>query len=155
MAKLLHRYLKTLTVQTTNADMLGVRRNLFSCVLQCTCSRDMVKISMDPFVRRFQPDRFQAWTQGKDQCTLDHTLATPSTTPELQSWTQRRRRKTPAMKRYNADNGVNGVLGGIALKHLIKVFKRDLRGVFISASNLRRSLWQSVVFLFKLERRCL
>uniref|UniRef100_A0A672MQC4 [histone H3]-trimethyl-L-lysine(9) demethylase n=1 Tax=Sinocyclocheilus grahami TaxID=75366 RepID=A0A672MQC4_SINGR len=51
---------------------------------QCTCSKDMVKISMDPFVRRFQPDRYQAWTQGKDSCPLDHTLATPSTTPELQ-----------------------------------------------------------------------
>uniref|UniRef100_A0A672MSK8 [histone H3]-trimethyl-L-lysine(9) demethylase n=1 Tax=Sinocyclocheilus grahami TaxID=75366 RepID=A0A672MSK8_SINGR len=45
---------------------------------QCTCSKDMVKISMDPFVRRFQPDRYQAWTQGKDSCPLDHTLATPS-----------------------------------------------------------------------------
>ncbi|XP_067297835.1 lysine-specific demethylase 4C isoform X2 [Pseudorasbora parva] len=63
---------------------------------QCTCSKDMVKISMDPFVRRFQPDRYQAWTQGKDPCSLDHILATPSTTPELQSWLQRRRRKAPS-----------------------------------------------------------
>ncbi|TSN95716.1 Lysine-specific demethylase 4C [Bagarius yarrelli] len=59
---------------------------------QCTCSKDMVKISMDPFVRRFQPDRYQAWTQGKDSCSIDHTLATPSSTPELQSWIQRRRK---------------------------------------------------------------
>ncbi|NP_001077320.1 lysine-specific demethylase 4C [Danio rerio] len=63
---------------------------------QCTCSKDMVKISMDPFVRRFQPDRYELWTQGKDSCSLDHTLPTPSTTPELQSWLQRRRRKTPS-----------------------------------------------------------
>ncbi|XP_016369416.1 lysine-specific demethylase 4C-like isoform X2 [Sinocyclocheilus rhinocerous] len=63
---------------------------------QCTCSKDMVKISMDPFVRRFQPDRYQAWTQGKDSCPLDHIWATPSTTPELQSWLQRRRRKAPS-----------------------------------------------------------
>uniref|UniRef100_A0A672MLI1 [histone H3]-trimethyl-L-lysine(9) demethylase n=1 Tax=Sinocyclocheilus grahami TaxID=75366 RepID=A0A672MLI1_SINGR len=67
---------------------------------QCTCSKDMVKISMDPFVRRFQPDRYQAWTQGKDSCPLDHILATPSTTPELQSWLQRRRRKAPSTSRY-------------------------------------------------------
>uniref|UniRef100_A0A671KD18 [histone H3]-trimethyl-L-lysine(9) demethylase n=1 Tax=Sinocyclocheilus anshuiensis TaxID=1608454 RepID=A0A671KD18_9TELE len=66
---------------------------------QCTCSKDMVKISMDPFVRRFQPDRYQAWTQGKDSCPLDHILATPSTTPELQSWLQRRRRKAPSTTR--------------------------------------------------------
>ncbi|XP_062864359.1 lysine-specific demethylase 4C [Trichomycterus rosablanca] len=60
---------------------------------QCMCSRDMVKISMDPFVRHFQPDRYQAWTQGKDTCPLDHTLATPLTTPELQTWLQRRQKK--------------------------------------------------------------
>ncbi|XP_072525986.1 lysine-specific demethylase 4C isoform X3 [Salminus brasiliensis] len=65
---------------------------------QCTCSKDMVKISMDPFVRRFQPDRYQAWTQGKDPCVLDHTLATPSTTPELQMWLQRRRKTRPSTK---------------------------------------------------------
>ncbi|KAF7686706.1 lysine-specific demethylase 4C isoform X1 [Silurus meridionalis] len=60
--------------------------------VQCTCSKDMVKISMDPFVKRFQPDRYQLWTQGKDTCSIDHTLATPSSTPELQTWLQRRRR---------------------------------------------------------------
>ncbi|XP_051560815.1 lysine-specific demethylase 4C-like isoform X3 [Myxocyprinus asiaticus] len=70
---------------------------------QCTCSKDMVKISMDPFVRRFQPDRYQVWTQGKDTCPLDHTLATPSTTPELQNWLQRRRRKTPTTKRSTTE----------------------------------------------------
>ncbi|XP_076873631.1 lysine-specific demethylase 4C isoform X2 [Brachyhypopomus gauderio] len=65
---------------------------------QCSCSKDMVKISMDPFVRHFQPDRYQAWLQGKDTCSLDHTLATPSSTPELQAWLQRRRRATPSAK---------------------------------------------------------
>ncbi|XP_022537458.2 lysine-specific demethylase 4C isoform X3 [Astyanax mexicanus] len=65
---------------------------------QCTCSKDMVKISMDPFVKRFQPDRYQAWTQGKDPCIIDHTLATPSTTPELQLWLQRRRKARPSTK---------------------------------------------------------
>ncbi|XP_017316656.1 lysine-specific demethylase 4C [Ictalurus punctatus] len=59
---------------------------------QCTCSKDMVKISMDPFVRRFQPDRYPAWTQGKDACSIDHTRTTPGSTPELQAWLQRRRK---------------------------------------------------------------
>ncbi|XP_038569500.1 lysine-specific demethylase 4C isoform X3 [Micropterus salmoides] len=59
---------------------------------QCTCSRDMVKISMEPFVKRFQPDRYPNWMLGKDSAPIDHTLATPSTTPELQSWLQRRRK---------------------------------------------------------------
>ncbi|KYN05401.1 PREDICTED: lysine-specific demethylase 4C-like [Cyphomyrmex costatus] len=33
---------------------------------QCTCSKDMVKISMDTFVKRFQPDRYQLWLRGED-----------------------------------------------------------------------------------------
>ncbi|KAG5323221.1 KDM4B demethylase, partial [Acromyrmex heyeri] len=32
---------------------------------QCTCSKDMVKISMDTFVKRFQPD-YELWLRGED-----------------------------------------------------------------------------------------
>ncbi|XP_072381216.1 uncharacterized protein [Diabrotica undecimpunctata] len=33
---------------------------------QCTCSKDMVKISMDTFVKRFQPHRYEMWLKGED-----------------------------------------------------------------------------------------
>uniref|UniRef100_A0A182TAY9 [histone H3]-trimethyl-L-lysine(9) demethylase n=1 Tax=Anopheles maculatus TaxID=74869 RepID=A0A182TAY9_9DIPT len=33
---------------------------------QCYCSSDMVKILMDTFVKRFQPDRYEAWMDGTD-----------------------------------------------------------------------------------------
>ncbi|RXG51210.1 putative lysine-specific demethylase 4B [Armadillidium vulgare] len=33
---------------------------------QCQCRSDMVKISMDTFVKRFQPERYQLWIAGKD-----------------------------------------------------------------------------------------
>ncbi|XP_037918326.1 uncharacterized protein LOC119656091 isoform X3 [Hermetia illucens] len=33
---------------------------------ECKCSNDMVKISMDTFVKRFQPERYEAWLEGKD-----------------------------------------------------------------------------------------
>ncbi|KAK0167640.1 hypothetical protein PV327_005011 [Microctonus hyperodae] len=33
---------------------------------QCTCSKDMVKISMETFVRRFQPERYDLWLRGED-----------------------------------------------------------------------------------------
>uniref|UniRef100_A0A3P8TZZ4 Lysine-specific demethylase 4B n=1 Tax=Amphiprion percula TaxID=161767 RepID=A0A3P8TZZ4_AMPPE len=65
---------------------------------QCTCSKDMVKISMEPFVKRFQPDRYANWMLGKDSTPIDHTLATPSTTPELQSWMHRRHKTKSANK---------------------------------------------------------
>ncbi|XP_063074336.1 lysine-specific demethylase 4C isoform X2 [Engraulis encrasicolus] len=65
---------------------------------QCSCRKDMVKISMDPFVRRFQPERYPAWLLGKDPCPIDHTLATPSSTPELDDWVERRGCTKPAPK---------------------------------------------------------
>lgn len=34
--------------------------------LQCSCSNDMVKISMDTFVKRFQPERYDLWLKGQD-----------------------------------------------------------------------------------------
>jgi len=33
---------------------------------QCFCRSDMVKISMDTFVKRFQPEKYDMWIQGKD-----------------------------------------------------------------------------------------
>lgn len=33
---------------------------------QCHCQPDMVKISMDTFVRRFQPERYENWRNGRD-----------------------------------------------------------------------------------------
>lgn len=45
--------------------------------LQCSCRQDMVKISMDVFVRKFQPDRYKLWKAGKDNAPIDHTKPTP------------------------------------------------------------------------------
>ncbi|XP_041705351.1 lysine-specific demethylase 4A isoform X2 [Coregonus clupeaformis] len=43
----------------------------------CSCRKDMVKISMDVFVRKFQPDRYKAWKAGKDNIPIDHSKPTP------------------------------------------------------------------------------
>ncbi|XP_038616150.1 lysine-specific demethylase 4A [Tachyglossus aculeatus] len=43
----------------------------------CSCRKDMVKISMDVFVRKFQPERYKLWKAGKDVTVIDHTLPTP------------------------------------------------------------------------------
>ncbi|BFZ16512.1 hypothetical protein BsWGS_19551 [Bradybaena similaris] len=34
--------------------------------LQCVCRRDGVKISMDIFVQKYQPERYNLWKEGKD-----------------------------------------------------------------------------------------
>lgn len=37
----------------------------------------MVKISMDVFVRKFQPERYKLWKAGKDSAPIDHSKLTP------------------------------------------------------------------------------
>lgn len=56
---------------------------------------------MEPFVKLFQPDRYATWMQGKDSMPIDHTHPTPGTTPELQSWLQRRRKSRHTNKGYD------------------------------------------------------
>lgn len=60
------------------------------CVFQCTCRKDMVKISMDVFVRCLQPDRYELWKQGKDTTVLDHLKSTGLSSPELERWREHR-----------------------------------------------------------------
>uniref|UniRef100_K7GHL6 Lysine-specific demethylase 4B n=1 Tax=Pelodiscus sinensis TaxID=13735 RepID=K7GHL6_PELSI len=55
---------------------------------QCTCRKDMVKISMDVFVRVLQPERYNLWKQGKDSAILDHMKPTALTSPELDAWNE-------------------------------------------------------------------
>uniref|UniRef100_A0AAY4B844 [histone H3]-trimethyl-L-lysine(9) demethylase n=1 Tax=Denticeps clupeoides TaxID=299321 RepID=A0AAY4B844_9TELE len=43
----------------------------------CSCRKDMVKISMDVFVRKFQPERYKLWLEGKDTVPIDHSKPTP------------------------------------------------------------------------------
>ncbi|KAJ8278337.1 hypothetical protein GJAV_G00086530 [Gymnothorax javanicus] len=57
---------------------------------QCTCRKDMVKISMDVFVRCLQPDRYDLWKQGKDVTVLDHQKPTILSSPELERWRETR-----------------------------------------------------------------
>ncbi|NXC49170.1 KDM4C demethylase, partial [Penelope pileata] len=66
----------------------------------CTCRKDMVTISMDVFVRKFQPDRYQLWKQGKDLYTIDHTKPTPESTPEVKMWLQRRKKTRKISKSF-------------------------------------------------------
>ncbi|XP_076000834.1 lysine-specific demethylase 4A-like isoform X2 [Genypterus blacodes] len=43
----------------------------------CSCRKDMVKISMDVFVKKFQPDRYEQWLIGRDTISIDHSQPTP------------------------------------------------------------------------------
>ncbi|XP_074525103.1 lysine-specific demethylase 4A-like isoform X2 [Halichoeres trimaculatus] len=42
----------------------------------CSCRQDIVKISMDVFVHKFQPERYHLWKAGKDDTPIDHSKPT-------------------------------------------------------------------------------
>ncbi|XP_072261002.1 lysine-specific demethylase 4B isoform X3 [Pyxicephalus adspersus] len=67
---------------------------------QCTCRKDMVKISMDVFVKFLQPDRYEMWKQGKDFTTLDHLKPTEVTSPELEAWIKRKAQGKAGSRTY-------------------------------------------------------
>ena len=37
----------------------------------------MVKISMDVFVKKFQPERYEQWMEGRETTPIDHSRPTP------------------------------------------------------------------------------
>uniref|UniRef100_A0AAX7UPL3 [histone H3]-trimethyl-L-lysine(9) demethylase n=1 Tax=Astatotilapia calliptera TaxID=8154 RepID=A0AAX7UPL3_ASTCA len=88
----------------------------------CSCRQDMVKISMDVFVRKFQPERYKLWKAGKDNAPIDHSKPTPEAaeflkedkkigpskespaevpSEERRGWSQRRRRWSQRRRRWS------------------------------------------------------
>ncbi|XP_072100744.1 lysine-specific demethylase 4B isoform X3 [Mobula birostris] len=57
---------------------------------QCTCRKDMVKISMDVFVQLLQPDRYELWKSGKDVVNIDHNKPTALSSPQMDDWLERK-----------------------------------------------------------------
>ncbi|XP_029988320.1 lysine-specific demethylase 4A [Sphaeramia orbicularis] len=62
----------------------------------CSCRQDMVKISMDVFVRKFQPDRYKLWKAGKDNAPIDHSKPTPEAAEFLKEHKTEASEQTPA-----------------------------------------------------------
>uniref|UniRef100_A0A8D2DHE2 Lysine-specific demethylase 4B n=1 Tax=Sciurus vulgaris TaxID=55149 RepID=A0A8D2DHE2_SCIVU len=74
---------------------------------QCTCRKDMVKISMDVFVRILQPERYELWKQGKDLPVLDHTRPTALSSPALSSWSASRASLKAKLLRRSPASGLS------------------------------------------------
>ncbi|XP_056270042.1 lysine-specific demethylase 4A isoform X2 [Pseudoliparis swirei] len=62
----------------------------------CSCRQDMVKISMDVFVREFQPDRYKLWKAGKDNAPIDHSKITPEAAKFLEEDKSEPPKETPS-----------------------------------------------------------
>lgn len=53
-------------------------QHFFFFFLFSFCSRDAVKISMDTFIKRFQPDKYDKWKLGEDHGPHPEDLQRPS-----------------------------------------------------------------------------
>ncbi|KAL7855278.1 hypothetical protein SRHO_G00174680 [Serrasalmus rhombeus] len=67
---------------------------------QCTCRKDMVKISMDVFVRCLQPDRYELWKQERTRRCW--TTRSPPISPAL-SWSTGGRTGSPSGRKCSAE----------------------------------------------------
>ena len=70
---------------------------------RCKCSIDAVKIDMDAFIQKYQPDRYQLWLDGKDfGCHPEnpgHIFAAPGPNYDETVKTTKSKRQAPATKR--------------------------------------------------------
>ncbi|XP_061894365.1 lysine-specific demethylase 4A isoform X3 [Entelurus aequoreus] len=64
----------------------------------CSCRQDMVKISMDDFVRKFQPERYKLWKAGKDNAPIDHSKPTPEAAEFLKDQSVSQKESPPGGK---------------------------------------------------------
>lgn len=102
---------------------------------------------MEPFVKLFQPDRYPNWMLGKDSTPIDHTHATPSTTPELQSWLQRRHKTKLANAGYSTNALTFFFLLCVMLLMLSKLQLQELSNDFADGHQ-----WQMTRNIYQLQK---
>uniref|UniRef100_A0A8C5WEE7 [histone H3]-trimethyl-L-lysine(9) demethylase n=1 Tax=Leptobrachium leishanense TaxID=445787 RepID=A0A8C5WEE7_9ANUR len=68
----------------------------------CSCRKDMVKISMDVFVSKFQPERYKLWKTGKDTGAIDHAQPTPEAAEFVEEQPELDQKKSVAKHRIGA-----------------------------------------------------
>ncbi|XP_054162658.1 lysine-specific demethylase 4C-like [Oppia nitens] len=78
--------------------------------LRCVCRSDSVQISMEAFVKKYQPDRYELWLQGKDigpdPKDLTHICAAPAPSKyekDIMSKFNKHKRHPTHKKDYSSD----------------------------------------------------
>ncbi|KAB7495545.1 putative lysine-specific demethylase 4B, partial [Armadillidium nasatum] len=119
----------------------------------CRCRSDMVKFSMDTFVKRFQPERYQLWIAGKDVgphpedpsknaaalqpsisdilCNKNNSLDPPELEILLQITSSPKKKPKRHPIHENKNEGELDLMGDIANEELIMV----LDGIYVKAGE--------------------
>lgn len=71
----------------------------------CNCRKDMVKISMETFVRRFQPDKYDNWIAGKDygEHPEEPGKIYPAPAPTINKYTYSKRKSTESNQSHEPE----------------------------------------------------
>lgn len=92
----------------------------------CHCCPDAVKISMDAFVKRFQPSIFEAWKAGKDGTPHPEYHVNP------QELAHQAIGKKMSFKERNPDLNINDILEN---PHIPQYVKEELNGSFLVSAE--------------------
>lgn len=92
----------------------------------CNCCPDAVKISMDAFVKRFQPSLFEAWKAGKDGTPHPEYHVNP------QELALQAVGKKMSFKERNPDLNINSILENPHIPNYVKV---ELNGSFLVSAE--------------------
>lgn len=91
----------------------------------CYCCPDAVKISMDAFVKRFQPDKFDIWMAGEDSTPHpEHKGQMKVCTPVIS--------KKMSFKERNPDLNINFIVNN---EHIPNYVKIELTGSFLVSAE--------------------
>lgn len=91
----------------------------------CNCGPDAVKISMDAFVKRFQPQKFDAWRAGYDNTPHPEHGGLIEARPAVVS-------KKMSFKERNPDLDIQSILEN---KHILYEVKFELSGSFLVSAE--------------------
>lgn len=92
----------------------------------CNCSPDAVKISMDAFVKRFQPEKFDAWKSGVDKTSHpEHNSSIDGEHPPFLP-------KKMSFKERNPDLNIQFIIDNEHIPYSVKV---ELSGSFLVSAE--------------------
>lgn len=94
----------------------------------CHCCPDAVKISMEAFVKRFQPSVYEAWKEGKDLTPHPEYSNGP---PDLKQHTVAAAKRM-SFKERNPDLNIDEIIDN---PHIPNDVKTDLRGSFLVSAE--------------------
>jgi [histone H3]-trimethyl-L-lysine9/36 demethylase len=129
-------------------------------VTQCICNKEMVKINMDTFVKRFQPERYEAWINGTDIAAHpedpNHIVAPPSRPVESEDSEDDEKENSGNVKKENLEQTLPVVMEPVELNDVPEAAVVEevcaVEGRPVRTSKMKKQCTQTLKELSFIER---